>query len=137
MPPAMNRLTVILGSRYPILQGAMGLISLREMAAAVTRSGAFGIIAASRLEGSRIREEIRKARSLTDKPFGVNIPIYRPNALEAVKIAIEEGVKTLITSAGDPKTVIRQVREGGVKILQVIATVDMAIKAEDARGWMA
>jgi len=75
-----NRITEILGSEYPIIQGAMRLITLGDMAAASSRAGAFGIIAASGLEGDRLRAEIRKARSLTSKPFGINIPIYRPNA---------------------------------------------------------
>ena len=127
-----NRVTDILGSEYPILQGAMRLITLGEMAAAVSSSGAFGIIASSGLEGARLREEIRKTRSLTDRPFGINIPIYRPNALEALEIGVEEGIKTITTSAGDPGKVIRRVKEAGMKILQVVATVDMAKKAEDA-----
>jgi len=127
-----NRVSDILGSEYPILQGAMRLITLGEMAAAVSRSGAFGIIASSGMEGARLREEIRKTRSITDKPFGINIPIYRPNAAEALEVGIEEGIKTITTSAGDPGKVIRRVKEAGMKILQVVATVDMAKKAEDA-----
>ena len=127
-----NRVTEILGSEYPIIQGAMRLITLGEMAAAVSRSGAFGVVAASGLEGNRLRAEIRKARSLTDRPFGINIPVYRPNAFEALEMAIEEGVKTITTSAGDPGKVIRRVKESGMKILHVVATVDMAKKAEDA-----
>ena len=127
-----NRITEILGSEYPIIQGAMRLITLGDMAAASSSAGAFGIIAASGLEGDRLRAEIRKARSLTGKPFGINIPIYRPNALEALEIAIEEGIKTITTSAGDPRKVIRRVKEAGMTILQVVANVDMARKAEQA-----
>ncbi len=127
-----NRITEILGSEYPIIQGAMRLITLGDMAAASSRAGAFGIIAASGLEGDRLRAEIRKARSLTSKPFGINIPIYRPNALEALEMAIEEGIKTITTSAGDPRKVIKRVKESGMKVLQVVANVDMAKKAEDA-----
>jgi enoyl-[acyl-carrier protein] reductase II len=102
------------------------------MAAAVSRSGAFGNIAASGLEGDRLRGEIRKARSLTPNPFGINIPVYRPNAFEALEIAIEEGIQTITTSAGDPGKVIKRVKDAGIKILQVVANVDMARKAEDA-----
>ena len=127
-----NRVTEILGCEYPILQGAMRLITMGGMAAAVSRSGAFGIIGASGLEGDRLRAEIRKARSLTPKPFGINIPIYRPNAFEALEIAIEEGIKTITTSAGDPGKVIKRVKDAEMKILQVVANVDMAKKAEDA-----
>ena len=125
-----NRVTEILGTEHPIIQGAMRMITLGQMAAAVSRSGAFGVIGASGLEGERLRAEIRKARTLTDKPFGINIPIYRPNAFEALEIAIEEGVKTIITSAGDPGKMIGRVKEAGVKMLQVVAVVDMAKKAE-------
>ncbi len=127
-----NRVTEILGSEYPIIQGAMRLITLGGMAAAVSSAGAFGNIGASGLEGDRLRAEIRKARSLTSKPFGVNIPIYRPNALEALEIAAEEGIRTITTSAGDPRKVIARVKQAGMKILQVVATVEMARKAEDA-----
>ena len=127
-----NRVTEILGSDYPILQGAMRRISLGELAAAVSRAGGFGIVGASGMEGNALRAEIRKARSLTDRPFGMNIPIYRPNALEALEIAVEEGVRTITTSAGDPGKVIRRVKEAGIKILHVVATVDMARKAEAA-----
>jgi len=130
--PMKNRVTEILGSKHPVIQGAMRLISLGEMAAAVSRSGAFGVIAASGLEGERLRGEIRKARSLTGEPFGVNIPIYRPNALEALRIAIDEGVRTITTSAGDPGKLIHMVKNAGLKILHVVANVDMAKKAEAA-----
>ena len=127
-----NRVTEILGSEYPILQGAMRLISLGEMAARVSRSGGFGIIAASGLEGKVLRSEIRKARAITDRPFGINIPIYRPNAVEALEIAIEEGIRTITTSAGDPGKLIRRIKQAGIKVLQVVATVEMARKAEGA-----
>jgi enoyl-[acyl-carrier protein] reductase II len=127
-----NRITEILGSEYPIIQGAMRRISLGVLAAAVSRSGGFGIIGASGMEGNALRAEIRKARSLTGRPFGLNIPIYRPNALEALEIAVEEGLQTITTSAGDPGKIIRRVKEAGLKILHVVATVDMARKAEAA-----
>ncbi len=125
-----NRITEILGSEYPIIQGPMRLISLGELAAAVSRSGGFGVIAASGLDGQLLRAEIRKARSLTDKPFGVNIPVYRPNALEALEIASEEGIRTITTSAGDPGRIAGRVKQAGMKMLHVVATVEMARKAE-------
>jgi len=127
-----NRITKILGSEFPIIQGAMRRISLGELAAAVSRAGGFGIIGASGMEGNALRAEVRKARSLTDRPFGLNIPIYRPNAFEALEIAVEEGVKTITTSAGDPGKVILRVKEAGLRILHVVATVEMARKAEGA-----
>ncbi|MBI5967723.1 MAG: nitronate monooxygenase, partial [Deltaproteobacteria bacterium] len=84
------------------------------------------------LEGHILRAEIKKARALMDKPFGINIPIYRPNAFEALEIAIEEGVKTITSSAGDPGKIIQRVKQAGMKILHVVASVDMAKKAESA-----
>jgi len=127
-----NRVTEILGSEYPIIQGAMRRISLGELAAAVSRAGGFGIIGASGMEGNALRAEVRKARSLTDRPFGLNIPLYRPNAFEALEIAVEEGLRAVTTSAGDPGKVIRRVKEAGLRILHVVATVEMARKAEGA-----
>ena len=126
-----NRVTKILGSRYPIIQGAMRLISMGELAGAVSEGGGFGIIGASGLDGNTLRAEIRKARALTDRPFGINIPVYRPNALEALAIAIEEGIKTITTSAGDPGKLVQKIKEGGLKVLHVVATVEMARKAEE------
>jgi enoyl-[acyl-carrier protein] reductase II len=127
-----NRVTEILGSKYPIILGAMRFITLSEMAAAVSNSGGFGLIGASGMEAEPLREEIRKARALTNKPICINIPVYRPNAFEALEIAIEEGIKTITTSAGDPGKLIKRIKEAGIQVLHLAPTVDMAKKAEDA-----
>jgi enoyl-[acyl-carrier protein] reductase II len=127
-----NRVTDILGSKYPIILGAMRFITLGKMAAAVSNCGGFGIIAASGMKAEPLRKQIRKARELTDKPIGINIPVYRPNAFEALEIAIEEEIKTITTSAGDAGKLIKRIKEAGIKVLHLAPTVEMAKKAEDA-----
>ncbi|MBW1949021.1 MAG: nitronate monooxygenase [Deltaproteobacteria bacterium] len=127
-----NRICEILGVAYPIILGPMRLITLGEMAAAVSESGGFGQIAASGLSPDRLRSELMKARDLTNRPIGVNIPLYRPNASEALEIAIEVGIKVITTSAGNPGKFIDRIREAGIKVLHKVSTVDMAVKAEAA-----
>jgi enoyl-[acyl-carrier protein] reductase II len=127
-----NRVTDILGTEYPILLGPMRLITLGELAAAVSNCGGFGQVAASGLEGERLRNELIRARGLTARPIGVNIPVYRPNAAEALEIAIEMGVKTVTTSAGSPAPLMPRIREAGLKVLHKVSTVEMAKKAEAA-----
>jgi len=127
-----NRITGILGTAYPLIQGPMRMITLGEMAAAVSNSGGFGQIAASGLSGEQLRKEIKKARELTDRPFGINIPLHRPNALEALEIAIEMGVKTITTSGGNPARIMEKIKKAGLKVLHKVSTVEMAQKAEAA-----
>ncbi len=130
--PWQNRITRILGSSYPIIQGAMRMITLGEMAAAVSRCGGFGQIAASGLSNDRLRAELKRAREITDRPIGVNIPIYRPNAFDALEIAIEMGVKTVTTSAGNPAKMMERIREAGLKVVHKVSNEAMARKARDA-----
>jgi len=127
-----NRITEILGTRYPLISGPMRLITLGEMAARVSNSGGFGQIAASGASAELLRSEIGKARDLTDRPFGVNMPVYRPNALEALEIAIEMGIKTVTTSAGNPAKMIGRIKEAGLNVLHKVSTVRMALKAQEA-----
>jgi enoyl-[acyl-carrier protein] reductase II len=127
-----NRITEILGVQYPLILGPMRLITLGEMAAAVSNSGGFGQIGASGASAELLRTEIRKAKALTNRPFGLNMPIYRPNAFEALEIAIEEGIKTVTTSAGDPGKMIGRIKKAGLKILHKVSTVKMALKAQEA-----
>ncbi len=127
-----NRITEILGTRYPLILGPMRMITLGEMAAGVSNSGGFGQIAASGASAELLREEIQKAKRLTDKPFGLNMPIYRPNAFEALEIAIEMGIKTVTTSAGNPAKIIDPIKKAGLKVLHKVSTVKMAQKAQEA-----
>jgi len=125
-----NRIIDILGCQYPVILGPMRRKTLGEMAAAVSNSGGFGQIAASGLSADQLRREITKAHNLTDRPIGVNIPIYRPNASEALEIAIEAGIQIITTSAGNPAKLIKRIKEAGLKILHKVSSEDMALKAE-------
>ena len=128
-----NRITEILGgTAYPLIQGPMRLITMGEMAAAVSNSGGFGQIAASGASGEQLRAELAKARELTSRPFGLNIPVYRPNAMEALEIAIEAGIKTITTSAGNPMKIMGPAKAAGLKILHKVSTLDMGLKAQEA-----
>ena len=127
-----NRVTEILGSAFPILLGPMRLITLGEMAAAVSNTGGFGQVAASGLPGDRLRSELELALKQTDRPIGVNIPIYRPNAQEALEIAVEMGIKTITTSAGNPAKMIDRIKEAGLKVFHKVSSESMAKKAEAA-----
>lgn len=127
-----NRITQLLGVSYPIIQGPMRFISMAELAAAVSNAGGFGLIAASSLPGNELRQQIRAARQLTDRPFGVNISLRRPNAPEALEVIIEEGLRTITTSAGDPGRFIQRLKAADVKVLHVVPSVKLAKKAEEA-----
>lgn len=125
-----NRIVEITGAKYPFILGAMRLITLGEMAAAVSNSGGFGQIAASGLSSDRLLMEVKKARELTNQPFGINIPIYRPNAFEALEIAIDAGIKTITTSAGNPAKLIKPVKEAGIRVLHKVSSKEMALKVQ-------
>ncbi|MBE0415016.1 MAG: nitronate monooxygenase [Dehalococcoidia bacterium] len=131
-----TRICDLLGIEHPIIQGGMTWIANAELAAAVSEAGALGIIspnAAMRLEGDvveNLRSQIRKAKSLTDKPFGVNLPVQIPECKELIDVVIEEGVKVVTTSAGNPALHTPRLKEGGVKVLHVVASVRHAKGAE-------
>jgi len=127
-----NRITEILGVPYPIIAGPMRLISLGEMAGQFSEIGGFGQIAASGLSSDRLRSEVQRAQEITRGPIGGNIPLYRPNAKEAIEIAIECGLKTITTSAGDPAKFIERIKQGGLKVLHKVSSVEMGLKAERA-----
>ncbi|BBO68048.1 2-nitropropane dioxygenase [Desulfosarcina alkanivorans] len=127
-----NRLSKLIGIDYPLFLGPMRLITLGEMAAAVSNSGGFGQIAASGLSPDRLREEIDKAHRRTDRPFGVNIPIYRKNAIDQLEVCTQCGIRTITTSAGNPTRIIELLRNSGVKVLHKVSSVEMALKAESA-----
>jgi NAD(P)H-dependent flavin oxidoreductase YrpB (nitropropane dioxygenase family) len=130
-----TRITEMLGIKYPIIQGAMMWLSRAEMVAAVSNAGGLGIMASLTFPTvSELREEIRKVKSLTDKPFAVNItllPTLRPRSLEEyIAAAIEEGVTIIETAGRNPRQYMRQLREGGVKIMHKVASVKAALTAE-------
>ena len=125
-------ITELLGIEYPIIQGGMAWVAEYNLAAAVSNAGGFGIIGAASAPPEIVREQIRKCKELTDKPFGVNVMLMNPNAEEVAKIVIEEGVKAVTTGAGNPAKYIPMWKEAGVKVMPVIASVAMAVMMERA-----
>lgn len=125
-----NRLCELLGIEYPIIQGGMAWVATAELAAAVSNGGGLGLIAAGGAPADVVREQIRKCRELTDKPFGVNVMLMSPFAEEVMQVVIEEKPAVVATGAGNPGKYIEPLKAAGVKILPVIASVAMAQKME-------
>ncbi len=121
-----TRITELLGIKYPIIQGGMAWVAEHHLAAAVSEAGGLGIIGAASAPAKVVREEIRKAKELTDKPIGVNIMLMNPNAPEVAKVVLEEGVKVVTTGAGNPAKFMKDFKEAGVKVIPVVASVAMA-----------
>ncbi|MCL2109786.1 MAG: DUF561 domain-containing protein, partial [Oscillospiraceae bacterium] len=126
----MIKLTDLLGIKYPILQGGMAWISEHKLAAAVSNAGGAGIIAGGNAPPEIIREEIRKARELTDKPFGVNIMLMSPNSEELAQVVIDEKVAFVTTGAGNPGRFMEQWKAAGIKVIPVIPSVGLAKRME-------
>jgi len=127
-----NRLTKILGIQFPLILGPMRMITLGAMAAAVSNSGGLGQIASSTLPVMQLRDEIKKAKDLTDRPFGINIPLHWPNALDVLDIAMETDVRVITTSGGNPARIMNQAKAGGIQVLHKVSTVEMSLKAQGA-----
>lgn len=121
-----TRITELLGIKYPIIQGGMAWVAEHHLAAAVSEAGGLGIIGAASAPAEVVREEIRKARQLTDKPIGVNIMLMNPNAPEVAKVVLEEGISVVTTGAGNPAKLMKDFKEAGVKVIPVVASVAMA-----------
>ena len=120
----------LIGIKYPIFQGGMAWVSESNLAAAVSNAGGLGIIAGANAPASHIREEIRKTKKLTDKPFGLNIMLLSDNADELADIAIEEGVKVITTGAGNPGKYIEKWKNAGIIVIPVVASVALAKRME-------
>lgn len=120
----------LLGIKYPILQGGMAWVATAELAAAVSNAGGLGIIGAGNAPGDFVRNEIRKAKELTDKPFGVNIMLLSPFIDEVIEAVYEERVPVITTGAGNPGKYIAQFKEIGTKIIPVVPAVALARKME-------
>ncbi|MDP2743749.1 MAG: nitronate monooxygenase family protein [Dehalococcoidia bacterium] len=130
-----TRITQLLGIRHPILQGAMQWLSRAELAAAVSNAGGLGILSALTFPGSKeLREEIRKTRNLTSKPFAVNVTLLptsrQVNYGEYFAVALEEGVKVIETAGRSPEPYLKQIRDGGAKLLHKVARIRDALTAE-------
>lgn len=122
----------LLGIKYPLIQGGMAWIADAELASSVSNAGALGVIAAGYAPGEWIREEIRKAKRLTEKPFGLNVMLLNPNSDEIARIVIEEGVKVVITGAGNPGKYIKIWKENNILVFPVIPSVALAVRMERA-----
>ena len=127
-----TRITELLRIEYPIIQGGMAWVAEHRLAAAVSNAGGLGIIGAASAPPEVVREEIRKCKELTDRPFGVNIMLLNPNADEVAGIVVEEGVRVVTTGAGNPAKYMDLWKRADVKVLPVVASVAMAKLMERA-----
>lgn len=127
-----TRITELLGIEYPIIQGGMAWVAEHHLAAAVSNAGGLGLIGAASAPEDVIRAEIRAAKELTDKPFGVNVMLLSPYADEVAKVVVEEGIKVVTTGAGNPGKYMAMWKEAGIKVIPVVASVALARMMEKA-----
>lgn len=128
----MNRVCEVLGTKYPIIQGAMARIAESSLAAAVSNGGGLGIIASGGYDAEWLRAEIKKVKSMTDKPFGVNLMLMMPNIDELIQVVCEEKVPVVTTGAGNPGKYMSTLKEAGVKVIPVVASVALAVRVARA-----
>lgn len=126
----MKNITELLNIKYPVIQGAMANISTYKMVAAVSNAGGLGVIASSANDGDWMRNQIRKTKELTDKPFGVNVMLLSPHAKEIAQVVIEEGVKVVTTGAGSPLPFMDAWKKAGITIIPVVPNVALAKRME-------
>ena len=124
-------ITQLLGIKYPIFQGAMAQIARYELASAVSNAGGLGILASGGMRPEELREQIKKCKEHTTKPFAVNLMLMMPNINEIIDVVIEEGVKIVTTGAGTPRKFMPRLTEAGVKVIPVIPSVKAAKKMEE------
>jgi enoyl-[acyl-carrier protein] reductase II len=128
----MNKITSLFNIKYPIIQGGMIWNSGYKLASAVSNAGGLGLIGAGSMYPDVLREHIQKCKKATNKPFGVNVPMLYPNIEEIINIIIEEGVKIVFTSAGNPKTYTTFLKEKGITVVHVVSSSKFALKAQEA-----
>ena len=128
----MNRITQLFNIKYPIIQGGMIWNSGYKLASAVSNAGGLGLIGAGSMYPDVLREHIQKCKKATDKPFGVNVPMLYPNIEQIIQIIVEEEVKIVFTSAGNPKTWTSYLKERGVTVVHVVSSSKFALKAQEA-----
>lgn len=128
----MNRITQLFGIQYPIIQGGMIWASGYKLASAVSNAGGLGLIGAGSMYPEVLRDHIQKCKQATAKPFGVNIPMLYPNVEEIIQICIDEGVKIIFTSAGNPKTWTAHLKAHGITVVHVVSSSKFAVKAQEA-----
>lgn len=129
---SINRITQLFNIKYPIIQAGMVWNSGWRLASAASNSGILGLIGAGSMYPEVLREHIQKCQKATNKPFGVNVPMLYPNIQEIMDIIVEEGVKIVFTSAGNPKTWTSWLKERGIIVVHVVSSVKFALKAQEA-----
>lgn len=127
-----TEITELLGIQYPVIQGGMAWVAEYHLAAAVSMAGGFGLIGAASAPSEIVREQIRKVKEMTDRPFGVNVMLMNPNASEVAKVVVEEGVAAVTTGAGNPAAYMEMWKEAGIRVIPVVASVAMAKMMERA-----
>lgn len=127
-----TRVNQLFGIEYPIIQGGMALCSEAELVSAVSNAGGLGLIGLSAMTPEQAREQIRKTKQLTRKPFGVNLPLLRRDFEELLKVILDEGVKIVFSSAGNPELVVRRLKKEGLIVTHVVSNVKQAKKALSA-----
>ena len=125
-----TEVTKLLGIEYPIIQGGMAWVAEYHLAAGVSNAGGLGLIGAASAPADWVREQVREAKKLTDKPFGVNIMLMSPYADEVAKVIVEEGIKVVTTGAGNPEKYMKMWKDAGVKVIPVVASVALAKRME-------
>lgn len=128
----MNAICSLFNIKYPIIQGGMIWVSGYKLASAVSNAGGLGLIGAGSMYPDVLREHIQKCKKATTEPFGVNVPMLYPNIDEIMKIIVEEGVKIVFTSAGNPKTWTAFLKENGITVVHVVSSSAFALKAQTA-----
>ncbi|MDD3397127.1 MAG: enoyl-[acyl-carrier-protein] reductase FabK [Clostridia bacterium] len=126
----MKNITELLGTKYPLIQGGMANIANHILVSAVSNAGGLGLIGSGGNDAEWVRNEIRKCKELTDKPFGVNIMLMSPHAGEIAKVVAEEKVKVVTTGAGNPGLFIKEWKEAGIVVIPVVASVALAKRME-------
>ncbi|MEN9908288.1 MAG: hypothetical protein RLZZ540_1437 [Bacteroidota bacterium] len=128
----MNRITTLFNIKYPIIQAGMVWVSGYKLASAVSNAGGLGLLGAGSMYPEVLREHIQKCKKATSKPFGVNIPMLYPNIEEIMKIIVDEGVKIVFTSAGNPMTWTPYLKENGITVVHVVSSTKFGLKAQQA-----
>ncbi|HTG66733.1 MAG TPA: nitronate monooxygenase [Flavobacterium sp.] len=128
----MNRITELFDIKYPIIQAGMVWVSGYKLASAVSNAGGLGLLGAGSMYPEVLREHIQKCQKATSKPFGVNIPMLYPNIEEIMKIIVDEGVKIVFTSAGNPMTWTPFLKNHGITVVHVVSSAKFALKAQEA-----
>jgi enoyl-[acyl-carrier protein] reductase II len=127
-----NRITELFGIKYPLIQAGMIWCSGWKLAAAVSNAGGLGLIGSGSMYPDVLREHIQKCKAATDKPFGVNVPLLYPEIEKLIQVIIDEGVKIVFTSAGNPKTWTSVLKGKGIKVVHVVSNVKFALKSVEA-----